>query len=504
VVVTWNAAAQTLSYTFDNQSAGTLNSDIATQFFGGSQYAYFGFTAATGGLSNTQSIRNVSTNATFEPYRGLIAGGRASVAGDVVALTAAGDGFDQAGTAMSSQRIDVSRDFTVAFEMYLGADDFGADGAALVFHNDPRGAGAIGRAGGGLGVGGIADGLAIEFDTYANIPDNPAQPNADIVADHTSFIGTDRAFGTVAVALPNVEDDAWHAVVVSWNAAAQTLSYTVDSQSAGTLTADLVSEFFGGSKFVHFGFGAATGGLSNTQSIRNVSTSATFESAPPVSVVTTPYAGLIPGVGATVAGGVVSLTAAGGGFDQVGTAMSAGRIDVSRDFTVAFEMYLGADDFGADGAALVFHNDLRGAGAIGRAGGGLGVGGIADGLAIEFDTYANVVSNPQPNADIVADHTSFIGTDRAFGTVAVALPNVEDGSWHAVVVSWNATAQTLSYTVDNRSAGSLTADLVSEFFGGSQFVHFGFGAATGGLSNTQSVRNVSTNATFESQAELSA
>jgi len=184
--------------------------------------------------------------------------------------------------------------------------------------------------------------------------------------------------------------------------------------------------------------------------------------------------------------------------------MSSQRIDVSRDFTVAFEMYLGADDFGADGAALVFHNDPRGAGAIGRAGGGLGVGGIADGLAIEFDTYANVFNNPQPNADIVADHTSFIGTDRAFGTVAVALPNIENGAWHAVVVSWNATAQTLRYTVDNRSAGSLTADLVSEFFGGSQFVHFGFGAATGGLSNTQSVRNVSTNATFESQAELSA
>jgi glucose/arabinose dehydrogenase len=504
VVVTWNAAAKTLSYTFDNQPAGTLNSDIATQFFGGSQYAYFGFTAATGGLSNTQSVRNVSTNATFEPYRGLIAGGRASVSGDVVALTAAGGGVDQVGTAMSSQRIDVSRDFTVAFEMYLGADDFGADGAALVFHNDPRGAGAIGSTGGGLGVGGIADGLAIEFDTYANIPDNPGQPNADIVADHTSFLDTNGTFGTAAVALPNVENGAWHAVAVFWNAAARTLSYTVDNRSAGSLTADLVSEFFGGSQFVHFGFGAATGGLSNTQSVRNVSTSATFESPAPVSVVTTPYAGLTPGGGATVSGGVVSLTAAGGGFDQVGTAMSAGRIDVSRDFTVAFEMYLGADDFGADGAALVFHNDPRGAGAIGRAGGGLGVGGIADGLAIEFDTYANVFNNPQPNADIVADHTSFIGTDRAFGTVAVALPNIENGTWHAVVVSWNATAQTLSYTVDNRSAGSLTADLVSEFFGGSQFVHFGFGAATGGLSNTQSVRNVSTNATFESQAELSA
>ena len=39
-------------------------------------------------------------------------------------------------------------------------------GAAIVFHNDPRGANAIGAFGSGLAVGGIQNGLAIEFDTY--------------------------------------------------------------------------------------------------------------------------------------------------------------------------------------------------------------------------------------------------------------------------------------------------------------------------------------------------
>jgi glucose/arabinose dehydrogenase len=503
VVVTWNATAQTLSYTFDNQSAGTLTADIVSKFFGGSKFVYFGFGAATGGLSNTQSVRNVSTTATFEspapvpvvttPYGGLTPGGGASVSGDVVSLTAAGGKFDQVGTAMSSQRIDVSRDFTLAFEINVGANDFGADGAAVVFHNDARGVAAVGGAGGALGVGGIRNGLAIEFDTYANVFNNP-QPNADIVADHTSFVGTDSAFGTTAVALPNIENGAWHSVVVSWNAAAQTLSYTFDNQSAGTLNSDIANQFFGGSQYAYFGFGAATGGLSNTQSVRNVSTNATFE----------PYGGLTPGGGASISGDVVALTAAGGRFDQVGTAMSSQRIDVSRNLILAFEVNLGADDFGADGAAVVFHNDARGVAAVGGAGGGLGVGGIRNGLAIEFDTYANVVNNPQPNADIVADHTSFVGTDSAFGTTAVALPNIENGAWHSVVVSWNAAAQTLSYTFDNQSAGTLTADIVSTFFGGSKFVYFGFGAATGGLSNTQSVRNVSTNATFESKAALSA
>ena len=184
--------------------------------------------------------------------------------------------------------------------------------------------------------------------------------------------------------------------------------------------------------------------------------------------------------------------------------MSAGRIDVSKDFTVAFEMNLGASDFGADGAAVVFHNDPRGVAAVGHAGGSLGVGGIANGLAIEFDTYYNKDNNPQPNKDISADHTSFVGTASDFGTTAVALPNIEDGAWHPVVVTWDAATQTLSYTFDHQSAGTLTADLVNEFFGGSQYAYFGFGAATGGLTNTQSVRNVSTNATFESEEEVPA
>ena len=216
-------------------------------------------------------------------------------------------------------------------------------------------------------------------------------------------------------------------------------------------------------------------------------------------------AALIPGGGASVSGDVYALTAAGGKRDQVGTAMSAERIDVSRDFTVAFEINLGADNAGADGAAIVFHNDPRGAGAVGGFGGALGATGIRNGLAIEFDTYANGAANAgQPDADIVADHTSFVGTDSAFGTTAVALPDIEDGAWHSVVVTWNAAAQTLSYTFDNQPGGVLNSDLSTQFFGGSQFVHFGFTASTGWLGNTQSVRNVSTDATFESPAELSA
>ena len=473
---------------------------------------------------------------------------------------------------MSTQRIDVRQDFTVAFEVNLGDSD-GADGAAVVFHNDPRGAGAIGSAGGGLGVSGIANGLAIEFDTYNN-------GTGDIASDHTGFRGTNSAFATPPVALADLENGAWHPVVVTWNAATQTMSYTVDGQSRGTLTGNIATQFLGGSNFAHVGFGAATGGLTNTQSVRNVNVTATLEgqapgnsppiagadtatttagtpvaipvlandsdpdnnpltitavsnivngtatinnvnktitytpnpgvssgsftytisdgtaqSSAPVSVTVMPPGAvtLTPNGSASVAGNVFTLTTAAGDFDA-GTAMSTQRIDVRQDFTVAFEVNLASDSDGADGAAVVFHNDPRGAGAIGGAGGGLGVSGIANGLAIEFDTYNNGAG------DIASDHTGFRGTNSAFATPPVALADLENGAWHPVVVTWNAATQTMSYTVDGQSRGTLTGNIATQFLGGSNFAHVGFGAATGGLTNTQSVRNVNVTATLEGQA----
>ena len=185
--------------------------------------------------------------------------------------------------------------------------------------------------------------------------------------------------------------------------------------------------------------------------------------------------------------------------------MSTGRIDVRQNFTVAFDVNLGTSDGGADGAAIVFHNDPRGVNAIGAPGSGLAVGGIQNGLAIEFDTYnstaADLSSFGMPGSDIASDHTGFLGTNSAFATTPVALPNIENGAWHPVVVTWNAATQTLSYTFDGQPMGTpLTSNIATQFLGGSNFAYFGFGAGTGGLSNTQSVRNISVTATFEGQA----
>ena len=106
-----------------------------------------------------------------------------------------------------------------------------------------------------------------------------------------------------------------------------------------------------------------------------------------------------------------------------------------------------------------------------------------------------------PGSDIASDHTGFLGTNSAFATTPVALPNIENGAWHPVVVTWNAATQTMSYTFDGQPMGTpLTSNIATQFLGGSNFAYVGFGAGTGGLSNTQSVRNINVTATFEGQA----
>ena len=133
----------------------------------------------------------------------------------------------------------------------------------------------------------------------------------------------------------------------------------------------------------------------------------------------------------------------------------------------------------------------------------MGVGGIQNGLAIEFDTYnssaAGLADTGMHGSDIASDHTGFLGTNSAFATTPVALPNIENGAWHPVVVTWNAATQTLSYTFDGQPMGTLTGNIATQFLGGSNFAYFGFGAGTGGLGNTQSVRNINVTATFEGQ-----
>ncbi len=136
--------------------------------------------------------------------------------------------------------------------------------------------------------------------------------------------------------------------------------------------------------------------------------------------------------------------------------MSKGRVDVREDFQISFDVYLGTKDGGADGISFILHNSPLGNGATGAPGVGLGVYGIQNGIAIEYDTFNNGVTA----GDIATDHTNFVDTDKAGTnktiTSANSLGNIEDGQWHDVEVSWDATAKNLTYRFDGQQVGALS------------------------------------------------
>lgn len=185
---------------------------------------------------------------------------------------------------------------------------------------------------------------------------------------------------------------------------------------------------------------------------------------------------------------------------QVGGAMSVAQVDVTEDFEISFDVFLGSDNGGADGIAFVLHNSAAGSGAAGDPGLGLGAVGISNGVGIEFDTFYNV----NAAGDIVNDHTNFFDTDAAATNshlnAAVDLGDIEDGQWHNVRVSWNVSVQELSYWFDGDERGVLSSDIGNAYLGGSDFAYFGFTGSTGGRTNLQQVRLSSVDATFDADS----
>lgn len=174
----------------------------------------------------------------------------------------------QSGTMHITDKIDFNESFDFSFEAYLGSrDTSGADGIAIIFHNDPAGELAVGATGEGMGSQGIADGIVLELDTWNN-----GSFRGDIANDHGSIWDSDNQTGvgllTTAVDLGNIEDNAWHDVRIIWNSATSTISYYLDATMAGTFTNDIINNYFGGENLVYFGFTASTGGSRNDQRIR--------------------------------------------------------------------------------------------------------------------------------------------------------------------------------------------------------------------------------------------
>lgn len=176
----------------------------------------------------------------------------------------------EAGAVWSNTTVDLSRSFILNASMYFGNNNGGADGLTFVLQN--VGIGALGGRADGLGLLGIAPSVAVEFDDWDNnsngVADEGAQDHMDIVYD--GLLNTSGPFlGNVA--LPNIEDNRWHDVLIEWdvcsNTGEQCLTVTFDGGTTIQQCDDMIADRFGGNPIVTWGFTGATGGASNAQGV---------------------------------------------------------------------------------------------------------------------------------------------------------------------------------------------------------------------------------------------
>ena len=492
VTVSWDAATQTLTYWVDGKQGGTLSGDLASQYFAGSDYVHFGFTGATGSgkVSNLQQVKVTSVTAAYAPADApvkieiaQIGGGTARVNGnagfdaDKQVFTLTPDGASKTGAVMANTQLDLSSDFDITFNIFLGSKNGGSSGATFVLQADPNGSDAIGSGGAGLGASGIHNGLAIAFNT------------AKRGSDTTSLVDTDAGSKlkalTSKVSLGNVEDGHWHQAHVVWDAETQTLQYWVDGKLGGTLTGDIAAKYFGGSELVHFGFTGATGRGGNLEQVHVTQIAANgghLEYGSLAACDCLPFIDTdLDHIGLTGSAsfqpGLINLTP--DAKSTAGAAFTTCVLDLHTDFSLSFTFYAGNNDVAGGGLAFVLQNDPLGGDALGGNGTALGAGGIGNGLGIALSMTKG------------ADSTYFFDTD--LGTSAGKLSpenslfNLQDNIWHTSQVTWDASTQTLSYWVDGVLGGTLTGDLAQQYFGGSNLVHFGFTGSTGTTGDWQMV-----------------
>ena len=200
-----------------------------------------------------------------------------------------GVGTSRAGSAFFN-RISVSSDFTITFDQYQFGGN-GADGIVFGLHNDPRGKSALGYLGGGMGwfnVGsqlGIAPSVFCEFDNYYGNSGTSLSDAAHGITNNHMHLGQYPIRLSNATELDSavdlgsasyLEDGTWHDTTVTYVAATNTLTVSLDS-GAFTTSGVIDLESFFSDQYAYWGFSSGTGGLTHDHKIRNIVISATPE-----------------------------------------------------------------------------------------------------------------------------------------------------------------------------------------------------------------------------------
>ena len=192
-------------------------------------------------------------------------GSAKSTGGQCYQLTPASTGKN--GSVWYAEKLDLSKNFDLEFNLNFGNRNQGADG--IVFVLQTVGTKALGAPGGGLGYQGFSPSLGIEFDDYNN------SSLGDLANDHIGILKNGEINHNAANSLAgpvnanasggNIEDGKDHLVRIKWNEATKTISVWFDCSLRLTKSYDIVNNIFKGQQQVYWGFTSATGGEYNAQ-----------------------------------------------------------------------------------------------------------------------------------------------------------------------------------------------------------------------------------------------
>lgn len=237
------------------------------------------------GLALTSHNNGAVATATFDNL--TITGTSAALPPTVARLT---DVRSAASSTFTNNRVGIgyfNTSFTFQAQSVIGS----ADGLTFTIHNDPRGATALGTAGGGLGYGGIQRSVSIKFDLYTQ--------NTHNSTTGLYINGATGAAGQIDMTPFGIILGSNHPIQVNLTYDGSTLLETVTD----TLTGARFFQSYAinipqvvGSNLAYVGFTGGTGGESAIQDI--VNWTAQFFQPPPQTVqvlAMTGFPSLIPG-----------------------------------------------------------------------------------------------------------------------------------------------------------------------------------------------------------------
>ncbi len=189
-----------------------------------------------------------------------------------------------------------------------------------------------------------------------------------------------------------------------------------------------------------------------------------------------------------------------------GAVWSQNRIDLNQDFRIYAKLYFGNNtSSGADGIGWVIQ--YLGSN-LGSAGEGIGFGGISPSLGIEFDSYTNPYDPYYDHISLIKNGDSKHIASPANTLVGPHIPlksvneTVKDGKYYLVSIVWKASTKKLTCTFNGVQKINHTIDLQKDIFKDSQFVYWGFTAATGGSTNYHNVCIDSFFVTYENSCKI--